>query len=100
MLLNELKTIDLHKLKENLKTINKKELMQNFAKELSVKKGQFAIGLGLIWLVWFVLYKVSIDIIHWIDFLVAIPQIILFGVWFIVYYILDALGLITPFTRR
>jgi len=94
-LLQDLQTINLQELQGNILSINKLELRQRIFDLLSEHKEQFSIYQGLIFslLIGFIGYILNVIyvVIWWIF---AIPQMFLFGVWVIFYWILDSLGLI------
>ena len=96
-MLKELKTIDPQTLKEKLQILDKKELRQRIFEELSEHKDQFGIDPELLW---YILYNIISYIFAWINFfifwIIAIPQIILFGIILIIGLIANSLGLIPP----
>ena len=89
-LITELKTINMQELKRDLQTINKKELKQKVFEALSGYENQSNINQRLLDLIGYILNVIFV-IIWWI---LAIPVIFLFGIWVIVFSIMDYLGLI------
>jgi len=91
----DVKTIDYQELKRKLQTIDKKELRQKIVETISKHKDEISLNQGLMG---FILMNLIAYILNFIFVIIwwilAIPQILLLGIWVIAYYIVESLGLI------